>query len=108
MTAKAFRKKCEVAFSAIDSDPLYFEDEEMEDDAFEDDGCLHVRVNCLRACFDVSNGQSLSGREQNIRTRAVMESLGLVKKFEPLTGRVLVDESEPDDDSCCPTCGREY
>jgi len=112
MTEKTFRKRCNLAFSLIGAEPLYFNDgDSREDDAFEDDGSLHVRRNGLRACFDVSNGQSLDAAKQNAMTRLVMEALGLAKRDQPLPGRVAVEvpeEKEYGDEDCCPHCGKEY
>jgi len=68
---------------------------------YEDDGSLHLHKRGGWACFDVGNGQSLSGKEQNERTRKIMEALGL-----PITDRVLVDETEDEEDDECPCCGR--
>lgn len=69
---------------------------------YEDDGCLHIRKSGLRACFDVSPGQNLSGADQNANTRKVMTALGLEKHIR----KALVDETEEDDEDVCECCGR--
>jgi len=72
---------------------------------YEDDGNLHLFKGKGWACFDVGQGQRLSGKEQNIRTRAVMTVLGLENY---INDRVLVDETEDDDEDECPCCGRSH
>jgi hypothetical protein len=102
MTDKTFRNRCDRVSGATGIEVMYFEDDPLQADAFEDDGTLHIRqASGLRACFDVGNSQSLSGREQNVRTRAVMDMLGL-----KVTDRVLTDDTDDDDEDVCPECGR--
>ena len=68
---------------------------------FEDDGTLHIARGGLRACFDVSTGQSGSAKEQNKKTAAVLTGLGMRR----LIGEALIEETSDDDDTC-PHCGR--
>lgn len=89
--------------------PVYFfglpDKSPKRQDFYEDDGNLHLFKGGGWGCFDVGGGQNLTGKEQNSRTRAVMEFLGLQKH---ITDRVLVDETEEDDDDCCPCCGQRH
>jgi len=102
---KAFKAKCERVAELTDVDLVLYEDSGAGvDDAFEDDGNLHIHKGGARACFDVGGGQELSGERQNERTRAVLTALGMTKE---ITGRVLADEDDGDSDEC-PHCGRSY
>lgn len=97
MTSEDFKTTCTEVAQRLDlGEVLFFEESERSNDAFHDDGTLHVQHGFLRACFDVSNGQDLSGWQQNENTEAVMNALGLA-----VTSRVLVDDSgegDADDD----------
>lgn len=74
-------------------------------DAFEDDGTLHIHIEAIRACFDVSNGQEDSGSEQNRKTRAVLEAMNMRRWIEA----ALVeqeDEGEEEHSCDCEYCTR--
>ena len=108
MTLKVWKKKCQRAADLVDISVVFYDENEAGmDDAYEDDGNLHVIRLSTRACFDVGNGQALSGVDQNINTKRVMAEIGLGKS---VTDRVLVEEEGPEDDEPghCPHCGREY
>lgn len=87
-----FEKLCREVASATGIDVDFYEDRRPAD-VFEDDGTLHVMYRGLRAVFDVGSGQSLTGEEQNTRTRLILEKLD-----RPVTDRVLVEEYEDDDE----------
>ena len=86
MKITRFQKRCEQVAEKLGLEVIFFEDTNKPDQ-FEDDGTLHVQNGSLRACFDVSNGQALSGADQNSKTRLVMAELKL-----RITDRVLVGE----------------
>jgi hypothetical protein len=104
-TKTRWQKKCEDAARIADVEVCFYEEVPPISKAsqFEDDGYLHIeKPREDRACFDVGVGQSLDGKEQNRRTRIVMEALGLTSK---ISDRVLVEEDDEEED-CCPHCGR--
>lgn len=99
----AFEKKCQQAADDLDIPVMFFEDDRPKDQ-FEDDGNLHIiGGQGLRACFDVGQCQVLEGADQNKRTLAVLDRLGL-----KVTDDVLVSEAEDqdEDDDYCDHCGR--
>jgi hypothetical protein len=96
--SRAFKKKC----LAVDNNVMFIATRES-DDEFEDDGTLHVVRHGTRAVFDVSNGQTDNTKAQNEKTRQIMKALGAEKK---LSSRVLMDESEDEDEEVCECCGR--
>lgn len=98
-----FQKLCELASKQTGVEVTYYVDEERANHLCEDDGNLHITKNHVHACFNVGNGQSLGPKEQNERTRAVMNAMGLSDK---ISDRVLVDETDDDVDGICPHCGR--
>lgn len=87
-----FERLCRDVAESTGIDVLFFEDKRPAD-TFEDDGTLHVMYRGLRAVFDVGSGQSLTGEEQNARTRMILEKLD-----RPVTDRVLVEETGDDDE----------
>lgn len=82
---------------------VYFpwRDDDMKLDAFEDDECLHIHKSGVHACFSVG-GNDYTSSQQNERTKAVLNALGLKKL---ITIRVLVEEEDEHDEEC-PHCGR--
>ena len=64
-------------------------------DVFEDDGNLHIEHRTVRACFDVGQCQTLSGKEQNKNTTDILTALNV--PF--IVGRALVEEHEEDGES---------
>lgn len=101
----AFERQCVKASEATDVE-VHFPRiaGERHQEPFEDDGYLHVMKGKERACFDVGGGQSLCGKQQNERARAVLTALGMARKITP---RVLVEEADDEDeDGHCPHCGR--
>lgn len=94
MNSKEFQTKCEKIAEDTGVDVIFCNEEKIRTDAFEDDGNLHVQQGGkLRACFDVSNGQCLSGHKQNENTQIIMEALGLT-----VSDRTLVDNYDEDDE----------
>ena len=97
-----FLKACEGA-------PLFTGDwyiDDRDDDAFEDDGCLHIIRKGIRACFDVGDCQLLKPREQNENAQEVLDYLKL-DDFDHK--RVFIEEPEEEDDEedeICPHCGQ--
>lgn len=65
---------------------LYHDERGEKDDAFEDDGTLHIRKRGIRACFNVVASSSL---EQNDDTREIMGLLRL-----EVSDSVLADETD--------------
>jgi hypothetical protein len=100
MKQSKFRSQCESVASNLGYELNWFDDVNRANNAFHDDGCLHIVRRGERACFDVSHGQSDSGLEQNRATREILGKLKL-----PVTDRCLTDEDD-DEDECCPHCGR--
>lgn len=100
----AFRRKCERAAQTAGLDDVLFCDNEeaTKDDEYEDDGVLHIRRHGLRAAFNVGDNQNLPGAVQNENTRAVMAALGMKRK---VSERVLVEETEEEEEEPCPQCG---
>jgi hypothetical protein len=98
-----FERDCRAASELIGVDVVFYEDEPTHRlEVFEDDGALHIRKpNGFRACFDVGNGQSLCGDEQNSNTRRILTAMKMIKHIGEHT---LVDEEE--DEECCSECGR--
>lgn len=88
-----FRRKCEKAAEKADSDAVGFsvdvdfDSDSRSDDAYEDDGCLHVRRFGLRAMFSI--GQDTPGVKANAATRTIMAAVGMKRKIGK---RVLVQE----------------
>lgn len=68
----------------------------------EDDGTLHVTKGSIRACFDVGEGQRLSGKEQNARAKELLKALNMESYA---TKAAFTDEYE-EEDNVCPHCGR--
>lgn len=81
-----FRRQCERA-SETTGVTVWFDQDRREDDAFEDDGCLHVRRFQLHAYFGI--GQDAPGQQANEWTRTIMSTVGLKRKIGK---RVLVEE----------------
>ncbi len=100
-----FEKQCdEVAAKTGVDFYIPWTDEVMKLDVHEDDGNLHIHKRGVHACFDVGKGQSLCGKEQNERTRAVLMALNLAKHIGP---KSLMEEADPnDEDDICPCCER--
>ncbi len=90
MTGKQFRTKCLEVASLLNLEVDFFDENERLNDAFEDDGALHIQHGLLRACFDVSNDRAW---QQNENTEAIMAELNLV-----VTDRVLVDDDSDNDE----------
>jgi hypothetical protein len=106
-----FQRKVERVVKSLDiDDPLVCHDsKDMKDDEYEDDGSLHIQRAGVRYVFDVSDGQSATGEEQNRQTRAIMEALNMKRK---ITDRVLVEEGDENNDAeheCnCEYCTRNW
>lgn len=98
----AFEKRCQEVADKMDVEVTFYRDKEPFQDPFEDDGNLHVISRGSRAAFSI--GQDTPAAIHNEKTRAILTALGMEKKIGE---RVLVDETEEDDD-CCPECGRPY
>ncbi len=106
MINEKFRKRCLKVAEKLDL-AVDFNDDPRADDTFEDDGTLHVLRGGLRACFDVSNGQTCEADMQNAWTRAVLTALSMKRA---ITDRVLVDEGCGGGDESgeyCPHCGEK-
>ena len=104
MTTEQFMRKCNKAAVAGETSVFFVDDRPAEENSqYEDDGALHVKFGGCRAVFDVGDGQSNSGAEQNRKTRLVMEALGMKRK---INDNVLVEECDDDEDDVCPHCGR--
>ena len=88
-----FRRKCEAAAAKADRDAVGFsvdvdfDADVREDDAFEDDGCLHVRRYGLRAMFSI--GQDTRGEDANAAIRTILSEVGMKRKIGK---RTLVTE----------------
>lgn len=91
-----FEQLCEKVSEDLDIGVL-LHGKEKGSGCFEDDGNLHIHHRGVRVSFDVGNGQSASGAEQNARTRKVLTALGMESK---ITDRVLVEEVEETDEDC--------
>jgi len=87
-----FQSRCLEVAEQVGVEVHFYDETVAKADAFHDDGTLHVQKSKMRACFDVSNSQNLSGRKQNKNTEAVMQALGL-----EVTSRVLVDDFDEED-----------
>ena len=98
-----FEIKCEAVAEKTDVSFNFFGNGMGKNDVHEDDGNLHIIYRGGHYCFDVGKCQSLSGKEQNERTRSVLKELGMESK---ICDRTLVEETE-DEDDCCPHCGHE-
>lgn len=96
---KTFRERC---LKAEEDVTFYTDDATTSNTEYEDDGYLHVRRFGVRAVFNVSNSQSLSGAEQNENTRRIMGELGLTSK---IASRVLAEEIDEDAEGYCHECG---
>ena len=95
-----FEKKCLKIGDDLGIGVTFFSGEAYTDGiTFHDDGTLHVVRVGVRACFDVSNSQSLSPKEQNDTTRKVMRALNL-----KVTDTCLVEDDEVSG-NVCPHCG---
>lgn len=99
-----FRQKCERVADKVGIE-VYFDSDKREDDAFEDDGCLHIRRHQLRAMFGI--GEDTPGEKANEMVREIMEAVGLKRKIGK---RVLVEEEcetcNGDGETECSCCGR--
>ena len=102
----SWQKKCIKVGEKHDIEVTFFHDNDNGKlNAYIDDGTLHVeKPGEQRACFDVGNGQSLSGKQQNDRTKAILTDLRLKRL---ITDRVLESEVEMDEEEC-PACGRRF
>lgn len=97
-----FEKQCTAVSEKLDISCYFpWEDSDMKLDAYEDDECLHIHKRGVHVCFGVG-GDDYTGKQQNERTRAVLEALKLSRLMNQ---RVWVDESCEEDESC-PHCGR--
>lgn len=91
---RAWQLKCEkVSDQILDDEPLFFTIDEA-DDAFEDDGCLHVTKHGLRAVFGI--GEDTPGKSANEKIRAILTALGMKRK---ISKRSLVEEECEECDS---------
>jgi len=97
-----FEKQCNEVSEKLNVDVIIW-NKETSQEPFEDDGNLNITKRGIRACFDVGCGQSLGGKEQNERTLAVLNALGITKFAND---RVLVEEHDDDCDDECPHCGQ--
>lgn len=100
----AFERRCEKVAeeTGVGVDFFGAKGDKYKSDVYEDDGNLHIFIRNEWACFNVGQGQTLEGKEQNENTRKVLTALGLEKH---ITNRSLVEEEEEEDD-CCHHCGR--
>lgn len=98
MQQNHFRNKALAVAEKVcgDSNPLTWE-EKKPDDAYEDDGVLHVTKHGLHVVFGVSDGESLPGTEVNERIRTILSQLGMKKR---IGARTLVEEE-------CEACSGE-
>ena len=79
---------------------LSWYDDDRKDDAFHDDGTLHVLIHKKRACFSL--GQDTPAHKVNRQTKAILESLNMPELYsDRTTTDVNSDEGEH-----CPHCGR--
>jgi len=92
LSPKRFDELCTEAAESIGCELERFDDQ-RQTDTFEDDGSLHVRAIGSRYVFDVSRNQSLSGKQQNERTREVLRVLGVA-----VPPAALVSENEDEDE----------
>lgn len=88
-----FKTLCEQTAEVVGIEVTFYDEDEALNDAFEDDGTLHVQNGLLRACFDVSNSQNDRPSVQNEKTEEVLRLLGL----EP-SSRTLVKDEEDEDE----------
>ncbi len=103
MKKSKFQIECEALSEKTGIYVMFFEDKDAQKPV-EDDGNLHITKRGLRACFDVGNGQSLSGKDQNENTRTILKALGME---DAINDRTLVDETDEDEENeCCEHCGR--
>ena len=96
----SFRQKAIEVSESTGIDVEFYQDKRSGSDCFEDDGCLHVRVLGLRACFDVNQGSD-SGTRQNENTRKVLTALGMPDK---IGDRTLTENDLDEEDCCCSVC----
>ena len=89
----SFKKRCESVADQIGVTVDFFKDSHQQE-PFEDDGNLHIVRNGLRACFDVGNGQSNTGKKQNVLSEHILAALG-IKSY--IRNRVLVEEDDEED-----------
>lgn len=68
------------------NDPMMWA-EDKPDDAYEDDGALHVTKHGLHVVFGL--GQDTPGKDANKKIRAILSALGMKRKIGK---RTLVDE----------------
>lgn len=91
-----FRNKAvAVSRKVLDEQDVGFYVEKRPDDAFEDDGTLHVIKYGIRAVFSI--GQDTPGRESNEKTRAILAALGMKRKIGKNT--LVAEECETCDGS---------
>ena len=104
--ADEFKALCEAAADADGIDVDFFPIKgkgARRDDEHEDDGFLHISRHGIRAVFNVSNSQSDDGGTQNIKTRSILDALGITP-HDP--DRVFVEEHDDEEDGeRCPHCG---
>lgn len=86
-------KAVAVATRILDDDNPMMWTEDKPDDAYEDDGNLHVIKNRLHVVFGF--GQDTPGREANEKIRAILTMLGIKRR---IGDRTLVDEECEDCD----------
>lgn len=102
MNAETFKKRClKVSEETGILCPYFFPSDGQKKGAYEDDAMLHIIHDGIRACFDVGEGHSLTGAEQNVRTRLVLTKMKMPGYIRP---SVLVKEAEQ---TGCPNCGCE-
>src|SRR5579864_2056706 len=95
-----FETACNAVSEKLGIDVMFFDDE-TGSSVVEDDGNLHITRRGKRACFDVGNGQSLNGKQQNERAKKILAELGI-----EATKDALVDETDDEDDeNTCSCCG---
>lgn len=88
-----FRRKAERAADQVGLDVDHeWQVDSMADDAYEDDGCLHIERHGLHLA--IGFGQDTAGATANKQIRAIMAAVGLKRKIGK---RVLVEEE-------CETC----
>lgn len=100
-----FRNKAvAVATKVLDDDRPMTWTEDKPDNAYEDDGALHVTKHGLHVVFGF--GQDTPGKEANEKIRAILTELGMKRRIGKLT--LVSEECEECDGEGFTTCDQYH
>ena len=100
-----FRNKANAISNKVLDDDLVMDwTEDKPDNAYEDDGCLHVTKHGLHVVFGF--GQDTPGREANEKIRAILSALGMKRRIGEQT--LVGEECEECDGDGYQTCNEGH